>query len=474
VSSVEPTPVAPAPEPPAQHLVRATHPFLIGAYLAVNAIPDTALVVDGPDCVLPKAEHIQGNHDLHSTLLSCERAHRILHTNATVTTIPLERTEPIKASLWGALARPQINAVLLTALPMAAITDPPYELLLEEVRAALRPKAAVASATPPAGHLAFVPPGSLDGDWLDGFDATLLALARTLPLAERAPQPAAAPPRVAIVGYLMDRNEADHAANLAELARLVAGFAAALVSVWPSGRPVAELARAAQADLIVSLPYGRKAAEALAQRTGAPVVHTALPMGLDGTAQWVRAVAHAAGRAAAAEAFLEAELSAVAPRLEWVVPLVFLDRRFGFAGDPHLARAFIAMVEELGGEVPFRILWARPHNVPDDLRGDPAADLHVLVDPRIGTMGGALRLLQHDHTVREGEHAGPPLHLLVGNSHSLEDTAPAQFGVSALEFGFPSFHSHALFDRPFLGFRGCLCLAGRMAERIRMDELLKS
>ena len=52
------------------------------------------------------------------------------------------------------------------------------------------------------------------------------------------------------------------------------------------------------------------------------------------------------------------QLDVAAPRLEWVVPAIFLNRALGFMGDPHLCRAFVGMGHELGARVPVRAIWA--------------------------------------------------------------------------------------------------------------------
>src|SRR5262245_56522452 len=56
-------------------------PFLIGVYLATNAIPDAYTIVDGPDCLFFKSEYIHGKHDIGSTLLDVFDQHRIVLTN---------------------------------------------------------------------------------------------------------------------------------------------------------------------------------------------------------------------------------------------------------------------------------------------------------------------------------------------------------------------------------------------------------
>ena len=55
---------------------RLAYSYMVGVYLAVNAIRDARLVVEGPDCTYMKAQYVQGNHDVLSTLTSVSGYHR--------------------------------------------------------------------------------------------------------------------------------------------------------------------------------------------------------------------------------------------------------------------------------------------------------------------------------------------------------------------------------------------------------------
>ena len=423
--------------------IRANFPYLIGTYLAVNALPDAVLVVDGPDCAILKAEYVQGNHDWRSTLLSCDGAHRIRHTSATVTNVTADRGEEIGQALRTAAEQPGANVVLLGALPMASVTAPPYDVLLDELRETV--------TTP----LVALPARSLEADWLDGYADTVAALARALPLRKGAPRAE----NVALVGYLMDRNEEDHGGNLRELSRLIEGLGGRLVCTWLGGRGLDELGAVADAGVVVSLPYAREAARTLAERTGAVLVETGLPMGFDGTSRWLRQVGEAMGREAEAEALVQRELDRVVPRLEWMLPHTLLHCAMGFVGDVHLLRGFVELMGELGARVPYRQIWAGAHHAHDDLTDDALDDPIVLVEPRQHEPAEAFHTICRERNLR----------LVVGHSLALQALSPR---VAAYELGFPSYHCHALYDRPFLGYRGVLSLTQRLAEQMRLHELL--
>jgi len=419
----------------------------IGAYLAVNALPDSLIVMDGKDCVIQKTSQIQGNHDWQSTLVSSDGAHRVLTTNAMPEEVWNGRDEDVARVVTYAIGRRDVRVIFLGASRMASITEPAYDMVLEQC----------AEQTGTDKPLILLPTRSMVSDWLQGYADTLACLARVLPLQER--EDSEPGHRVGIVGYLMDRNEEDHQANLRELARLIEGIGGKLLCTWLDGGASTHLATIGQADVIVSMPYAREAASELARRTGAKLVEAGLPMGLEGTTRWLRLVASALGEHERAEAFIDRELASAAPKLEWVVRMLGTESAVAFLGDPHLLRGFLELSRELGIRVPFRGIFAEARDDQPDLKSDVLDDPMVFVDPRAGQMRQAF-----ERAVAERD-----VGLVIANSYLLDDLMPK---IASFELGFPSFHSHALTDQPFLGYRGCLSLVARLTERRRMHQLM--
>lgn len=253
------------------------------------------------------------------------------------------------------------------------------------------------------------------GEWWDGYADVLHAVARTLDLPAVPTRPDAA----AVVGIPLDRLEPDRLADRDEVVRLLArGAGLDVVSVWPSGEGPDPLKCAAEARLIVSLPYGREAARTLAQRTRAALVEVGLPVGLAGTARFVREVARAAGRDP--DLFLDREMRRYAPRLEWVIPHALLHRRVRVEGPPPLREAILAFLNEVGCRI-------TDENAPD---------------------------------------------LVIGPRPAVEAAAAA--GHAFLEVGFPSPGSHALHPTPsWLGFEGAMRLAEAMVNRLVQWEYVE-
>lgn len=413
-------------------------PYTTGVTLALNAMRDAYLVVDAPNCVIFKTSQIQGNHDLQARLLSSSGLHRIADTDCTTTRAASGEQRILTTRLLQVNAIADCSMILLTAMSPAAVTGRQYDKIVRDLGEQL---------TKP---VVLIRPGSLKGDWLDGYIWSLEDLARGIELpAEETP----GADKIALVGYLMDRNEADHQANLAELRRLLSGMSLDLVSCWLDGGTCADLGRVAEAATIVSLPYGREAARVLEERTGARLVECGLPLGLAATSRWLRAIGDATGRRQQAERCVESELSAVTPRLEWILPHAFLHRGVGLMGnDPFLLEALDGAVRELGCAVVLRAVVTHQEHL--ERSGFGAGDDGLLHNPQKDALTGALG--RYD---REGE-----LDLVFTNSRLLRALMNAPGSIPFLELGFPSYYTHALFDRPFLGYRGVLKLVESMAN----------
>ena len=456
-SSRDPAPAAPAAPaasiglPAAQagerdYSQRMTYTYLIGAYLAANAIEDVFLLVEGPDCAYMKSQYIQGNHDWLSTLTTVSGFHRIANTALHPAMMTDSREGPLVELMQRIAAHPATGALLLTSMPMAFITGADYERLCRNVHQET------------GCEVLHVPGLSLSGDWLDGYAETLTALARqmALPGGDGAAGRRLDPRKLAVVGYLYDRNEDDHTANVAELRRMCAALDLELVSIWLAGQRFSELAAAAEAGTILSLPYGRKAAKALARRTGAELVTMPLPFGLAATEAWLSELGERFGRQEAAARFIDREMAHIAPRIEWLIPFVFQGVNAGYVGDPHL----LPGIEDILGLLGSRLCFGAITNKHTHLRelGERGRRDDLLVWPKHKSF---LRFVSENvaaHNVR----------LLVSNNAGVNFPLP---DTTVVEFGFPSIFHHALFERPFLGYRGFLAFVDTLANALRRKEL---
>lgn len=416
-----------------------TYTYLVGVYLAINAIKDAWLLVEGPDCSYLKTQFVQGNHDWMSTLTSVSGFHRVANTALHPVGVIGSREKALRDTLMRIASHEATAGVFLTSMPMAFITGADYGRLCSEVEKE-------------TGKQTILVPGkSLSGDWMDGYEETLLALARSLDLSGGRQSPE----KVAIVGHLFDRNEEDQRANVRHLRKLLSDIGLEVVSIWLEGQSFHELQAIRDAQTILSFPYGRRAAAEVARRTGARLLECELPFGLCATERFLRHVGQNTDRDP--NKVIDRELSEVVPRLEWVIPYVFQNRRFGWIGDPVLGKGFVEFARTLGAHVAFAVITNPPRRA-KDLKAAIDLDTRLLVFPRRKTMVNFVRQAVAELNVS----------LLVTN-HAGVGLAPVAF----VEFGFPSMYHHCLFERPFLGFHGAIAFADTMANAIRHQEVIE-
>lgn len=418
---------------------RITSPYLMGVYLALNAVPDAYLFLDGPSCFPLKSPSIQGNHDWLSELSNVSGHQKCVTTRLHPSTVVFNR-EKLFLDVLSEMARFEgAGGVFLSARPMAAITSIDYDRVNAMARRHIDK------------YLMIIPPKSLSSNWLGGYAEAQLAFAKAVNLEGAQPKPG----KVAVVGYLWDRNEGDHVGNVRELEHLLAGLDLDLEVVWFSGKTFAELESVKNVSGIISLPYGRKAAKVLGDRLSVPVVEVPVPLGFGGTELFLHEVAKAFGREEQAAALIDRELKQYVPSLEWVIPFVFQNARVGFLGDPHHLGGFADMLQMIGAKLAFAgVTSDRGHCELDRL--PPSVDRSaILFEP-------TQRFLV-DFVPRQIRETGIDLLVSCNVGTKLGN-------VPITEFGFPSYYTHALAPRPFLGFHGAAALLERMSNTIRYQQ----
>jgi len=419
-------------------------PFNDGVILAANAIPDTALVLDSPDCSLQKIENLYGNHDWLSDLCRISTS-RFFTPGLQLAEIAMGDSSKLAESIKQAAATPGISALLLTAVAVVSITDKNYLQMVRDLE--LDTRLLVCDLTQ----------GDLHRDWLDGYAETLIKLAENLPPA--APDYRKDENSVAVVGYLMDRNEGDHVGNLREIRSLLEGLGLKPVSIWLSGSPVTDLTKVWQAGSIISLPYGRHAAQILSERSGARLIEAPLPMGLDGTTDFLRTLGAAFGLEDRAEALIRSGERETLPKLRMVLPRWFMEKDFVLVTDPHLAEPLADTLLLFGCRPQAIFVTAKPGHSNRNLSNKYGVD--VIEEPTSRQIETKIATLV----------AGKKLDFVLGSTTRIPVLAET---FSIIEFGFPSHFTHHLVPMPFMGYGGVLGLAERIANRLAYDEQLRS
>jgi nitrogenase molybdenum-iron protein alpha/beta subunit len=415
-------------------------PYLDGVYLAINALPGTYLVYDAHNCGYHKAQKIAGAHDLFSDLVRWDRTNRIVRTDLDAPEYVMGSDDKLSKKLLQVAKRYRPEAIFVVRSAIVVFSghdaEPTIERLGGEVDA---PIILLPDRSPARDHVT----GYLDAT------AAFLRRLRFTDTSERG---------VAVAGYLHDRNEGDHEGNLAELGRMLRALELPVGPVFLSGRSPVELGQAAPPEAIIDVAPDWHGARALAERIDAQHVSSFLPIGLEGTSEWVRAVGRELAREALAEQFIDRELTELVPRLEWLLPRSFLGRGALVLADRILLPGLLRLLDELG----MRVIAA----------GCTSADYEESADAAAGAVGDvprAPRLTDELVELVASARARGELHLVIGNGfvHRLL----RQTGVPFVELGYPCVTWHALHHAPYIGFAGVRVLVERMLNALEAGDV---
>jgi nitrogenase molybdenum-iron protein beta chain len=413
------------------------HTDLFGAYLAIHAIPDALLLLHTTvGCKFKTQRHLV-EHDR-----ARESHNRRVWTGVDDVQMIRGSAESLDAfaRTWHERRRPGLLAIATNATVELTGLD------IDAVVAGLRRDL-------PCPVIAVRAPG-YDGTMWRGYRRVVDAVAG---LADWS-RPAAAS-SVALVGYLFDRYERDHAANLAEVRRLLAAVGLDTAGVLLGGEPVASVLEAASAATLVTLPYAHPLADGLASRTGRTVARADLPIGLKGTAEFLRTVAAAAGvDATRVEGVIERELARAAPLVARVAQHTERLRVAVYLDTP-MAAAVTAYLAELGVEVPLVCLAdGEEASVEAFHEATRRLDAPLPDQPRVVPAPSRDRGIELYREAASVE----PVPVVVGSS--VQRDGLAGLDVAVIELGFPSAGKHWVYPVPFMGFNGAVAIAQRLMD----------
>ncbi len=412
---------------------RHGHTDLFGVFLASHAVPDSfCLLHTGVGCKTKGQQHLV-NHDWLRESFS-----RMAWSEISDPEIILGAEDRLVQAMrdWIGRRNPAVMALATAAF---------VELRGKDAAAAVERLRREVPCT-----LLYLPAPGYDGDLFRGYGAYTMGLMQSLDWDGGRPQG----DLVNVAGYLFDRYEMDHRANMVELRSLLAGLGLRLHRLFLSGAPYASLKDAPQASIMVRLPYLASPASSL-NRTW---VETDLPLGLMGTRRWLERVARGAGvKGEVVQRFVREQLDRVVPVLKPVVPRLAGLRVAVFADTPRAA-ALTAFLLELGLE-PVLV------GLTDRTLGGREAFERVLANQEVEAPG-SMRLLENpapgEIEAALGDDSG--VDILVGSSYELGDLTRVK--AARIETGFPSYEKHFLYPLPELGFAGALAIVQRLVDAI--------
>lgn len=416
--------------------------WLEGVLALTNAVPELSLVIDCVNCGDDRFAAVGEVYDFASQLPTWNQSRRAVYSELKANDMVMGTEEKMRRRVAEIVAR-RPAAVLLVQSTAVRLIGTDLRSLAEELEEDL------------GVPMVPVPSPPTDGDWTDGYDQALAALAARVPL-----EPAEAG-GVGLVGHLLTRHEQDDLGNARELRRLFGGLGADPCSLWLDGSSAEGLGRVGRAERLVVLPGGARTAKVLARRTGAELIPAGLPIGLDGTVRWVKAVARALEADDRATTLIDRELERVVPRLDKVVYRGLMHRQVGVVGTPAECVALLGCVLELGMVPTLCVVLTmreRESERVTQLLAQAGHQPKVVVDPEFHVVEAAIGEL----------NSGDRLEVILGSGAARDAAKPS--AVPYLELGHPSPVRHALYDAPWWGFHGTLWLAGEVFNLIHERE----
>lgn len=416
------------------------HGDLFGIFLAVHAIPDALLLLHTTvGCKFKTQLHLV-EHDWFR-----ESHNQRLWTGVDDLRLIQGSGDRLVefATTWYQRRKPAVFFVATNAVIDLSAFD--VEAAVESLRSKL-----------PCPVILLKAPG-YDGGMARGYERVVEAIAAMVDW-----DAAADPAKVALAGYRFDRYEMDHVANLAEIRRLLRAMDLSIPALMLSGEPLATLRRAGEAGTVAMMPYARRIRPVLEARAGSRVlVDVDLPVGLTGSATFVRRLGSAAGvPAARIEAILDKELSRAVPLVEHAA------RRLAGTSvalflDTDMAGAVAACLFEMGLEIPLVVLTdgddgdeGRFRETSERLGAEWTRPPRVVVGA--SSDGGVRALALAD--------AEGPVDLLVGSGIQTTFPMPTSRPRAVVQLGYPAVGKHALYPMPWMGFNGAVALAQRFLD----------
>ncbi len=297
------------------------------------------------------------------------------------------------------------------------------------------------------------------GDLYSGYARVMESIIKRLDWSQSIEEPS----QVSLLGYLFDRYERDHSANIGHLGKLLRSVGLTLGPSLFEGKPFEELATIPQSGVLVDMPYTRPRRKAIRKALGErEVLETDLPMGLRGTSRWLRALSEYAG---VWTPLTQARITRMEEQTRKRIAVMF-DRwrgmRVAVFADPAHGAGLLSILLEIGLEPVLVGLkgstMGDESHVYDCLEKDGnllPENTRIFSNPSISLIQDQLKEL-----LGEGKLDGVfgsavdlnALSALPPESFAGQSQSPQ--GPFMVETGFPCRDYHALYPMPFMGYRG--------------------
>lgn len=407
--------------------------YLVWVLLWVNAIKDSYLWIDSPDCFFFKNDFVQWNHDITSNLRQADGKHKFLSTIADADNVIWNRNKRFLETLKIVYEQDFVKQVFVSSMPMSQIVWTDYDWIINEVKESYKTNKPIFN----------IPSRSMTDCWLDWYSDLLFSIAKNIDIDWWKKEKT----NIAIIWNLFDRWEWDCIANVQELKRIIESLGLNVVSIWLDGWKFEDILNVKNAGTIISLPYWRKAAKKIANRLDADLLELDLPFWFDKTGEFINTIWEHFKVEEKAKKFIEKELTVYnkIDIIKWVIPHTFIWKKISFYWDPYLLNWIIDLSKTLWFEIEkIYIHWEEKHL---------SNNKSIMIDKE--KIGG---YFNNEDDINNAD-------LFISNSHNKLNWYSK---TKIMQFGFPSYDYHVYTYEPYFWYKWTLLFINRIANILNM------
>ncbi len=411
--------------------------YLVWVLLWVNAIKDSYLWMDSPDCFFFKNDFVQWNHDITSRLRQADGNHKILSTISNANNVIWNRNDKFIKTMKMMAEKDFVKQIFVSSMPMNQIIWTDYDWIISEVKSQLVLDKPIFN----------IPSRSMTDCWLEWYSDLLFSLAKNINIEWWNQKKE----NIAIVWNLFDRGEWDCIGNVNELRRIIEWLWLNIISIWLDWWKYEDILKIKDAWTIISLPYGRKAAKKLAVRLNVDLLELDLPFWLDKTWEFIRDIWRHFHIMDKSEEFIKRELMEFnkIDIIKWVIPHTFIWKKISFYGDPYLLNWIIDLSKTLWFELgKIFVHWEEKHFQNNKNIDISNLDISYWLNQKNNLADIDLFILNSHH------------------HHLWKDS-----WIKKMQFWFPSYDYHVYTYEPYYGCKWALIFINRMANILNFSIL---
>lgn len=381
-------------------------PFLTWIFMWVNAIEDVALFVDWPDCIFYKADMLYKTHDLFSTLKDSSIDTKLYFSWIMPNKMIRWYDEDIKRKLSFIEKNKKFNLWIITCMPVTWLLANQYENIYSELKK----------------DFIFIP-SKTDKFRIDWYSYLLRELAKNIKINEKKEKKKKS---ISIIGYLFDRNEGDCIWNIEEIKRLLNLLWVEINSIWLDWWKITDLSKVELSSLLISFPYWNEATKILSKRLSVEHIDLDIPFWLKNTIEFIKQIWIKLWiNNKIIDELIKKELIYVKQKIDFLDSKKFIWKNYLYAWDQFLESWIIDI---------WNLLWME----------------------HIKTYS-----YNWSKKVKESDFNYKKINIIISNSEF-----EINYGYK-LEFWFPSYNTHFLTSRPYMGFNWLLNFIERIYNIIK-------